>query len=78
MGTDKGYDAKGFVEALKDRKIVPHIAIQGHVGKHGKGRKTVVPEAVAMPSVSATANALQKPSGWIKTTAGLYRLRCGV
>jgi IS5 family transposase len=43
LGADKNYDAKAFVEDLKDRKIEPHIAINGSVSKLGKVRKTAVP-----------------------------------
>ena len=44
LGADKGYDAEAFVEGLKARGIEPHIAINGTVSKHGKARKTAVPE----------------------------------
>ena len=79
LGADKGYDAEGFVEALKARKIVPHIAIQGHVGKRGKVRKTAVPNAVATSQGYTISQRKRKRIedifGWIKTTAGLHQLK---
>lgn len=79
LGADKGYDAEGFVEALKDKKIVPHIAIQGHASKRGKPRKTAVPQAVAASDSYAISQRKRKRIeeifGWMKTTAGLHQLK---
>jgi transposase len=79
LGADKGYDAEGFVEALKAKRIVPHIAIQGHVGKCGKARKTAVPDAVAKSEGYAVSQRKRKRIeeifGWMKTTAGLHQLK---
>ena len=79
LGADKGYDAEGFVEALKAKKIVPHIAIQGHVSKCGKARKTAVPDAVAKSEGYAVSQRKRKRIeeifGWMKTTAGLHQLK---
>ncbi|MGO8462582.1 IS5 family transposase, partial [Rhizobium ruizarguesonis] len=47
LGADKAYDVEAFVEELKARKIVPHVAINGTVSKTGKVRKTAVPPDVA-------------------------------
>ncbi len=47
LGADKNYDAEAFVEGLKSREIVPHIAVNGAVSKHGKVRKTAVPADIA-------------------------------
>ena len=47
LGADKGYDAEAFVEELKGRKIVPHVAINGTTSKTGRARKTAVPPHVA-------------------------------
>lgn len=79
LGADKGYDAEGFVEALKDKNIVPHIAIQGHVSKCGKARKTAVPDIVATSAGYAVSQRKRKRIeeifGWMKTTAGLHQLK---
>ena len=36
LGADKAFDVEDFVEALRERKVTPHIAIDGHVTKTGK------------------------------------------
>ena len=41
VGGDKGFDVADFVEEL-DRKVTPHIAVQDHVTKTGKRRKTKI------------------------------------
>ena len=35
MGADKAYDVSGFAADLRDRKVTPHIAIDGHLTKTG-------------------------------------------
>ena len=79
LGADKGYDAAAFVEDLKARKIVPHIAINGTVSKRGKVRKTSVPPAVAASEgyrLSQRARKrIEEIFGWGKSTAGLARLK---
>ncbi len=47
LGADKAYDAEAFVNDLKMRRIVPHVAINGTVSKTGKVRKTAVPDEVS-------------------------------
>lgn len=79
LGADKGYDAEAFVETLKTRKIVPHIAINGTVSKTGKVRKTAVPEAIAKSDGYAISQRCRKRIeeifGWGKTTGGLHQLK---
>ena len=79
LGADKGYDAEAFVEALKDRKIVPHIAINGTVSKLGKVRKTAVPPAVAASTGYETSmrrrKRIEEIFGWGKTVGGLAQLK---
>jgi len=42
LGGDKGYDVADFVEKLRERKVTPHVAIQEHLTKTGKRRKTKI------------------------------------
>ncbi len=79
LGADKGYDVEVFVEGLNDRKIVPHVAINGTVSKTGKARKTAVPPQVAdSPGYAISLRCrkrIEEIFGWIKTTAGFTQLR---
>lgn len=79
LGADKGYDAETFVEGLKARRIVPHVAINGTVSKTGKVRKTAVPPEVAQSAGYAVSlrcrKRIEEIFGWVKMTAGLAQLK---
>lgn len=79
LGADKNYDAETFVEGLKSREILPHIAVNGAVSKHGKVRKTAVPADVAASTGYATSQRRRKRIeeifGWGKTAGGLAQLK---
>ncbi|AKI03373.1 transposase, IS4 family (plasmid) [Hoeflea sp. IMCC20628] len=79
LGADKGYDAEAFVEDLKTRRIVPHVAINGTVSKTGKVRKTAVPDEVAQSDGYAISlrcrKRIEEIFGWGKTTGGLHQLK---
>ena len=79
VGADKNYDAEAFVEDLKTRKIVPHIAINGTVSKLGKVRKTAVPpEVVASLGYEISMRCrkrIEEIFGWGKIFGGLAQLK---
>lgn len=79
LGADKGYDVEAFVEDLKTRKIVPHVAVNGTVSKTGKVRKTAVPPTVVdSPGYAISLRCrkrIEEIFGWIKTTAGLAQVK---
>jgi IS5 family transposase len=79
LGADKAYDVEAFVEELKARKIVPHVAINGTVSKTGKVRKTAVPPQVAQSAGYAISlrcrKRIEEVFGWVKTTGGLSQLK---
>jgi IS5 family transposase len=79
LGADKNYDAEAFVEGLKDRKITPHIAINGTMSKLGKVRKTAVPPEVAASEGYAISMVCRKRIeeifGWTKVIGGLAQLK---
>ena len=69
----------GFVAALRTRKTTPHIAIDGHVTKTGKRRKTSIDRRTTRHPGYAVSQRVRKrieeSFGWIKTTAGLAKAR---
>ena len=79
LGADKGYDAASFVEGLKARKIMPHVAIQGVVSKLGKVRGTAVPPDVAASEGYKISmrkrKRIEEVFGWGKTVGGLAQLK---
>ena len=42
LGADKAYDVAEFVDALRDRAVTPHSAVDAHVRKTGEPGKTRV------------------------------------
>ena len=40
LGADKAYDVSAFVDELRTRAVIPHIAVDGHATKTGKRRTT--------------------------------------
>jgi len=79
LGADKAYDVAGFVDALRARKVSPHIAIDGHLTKTGKRRKTKIDGRTTRHSGYAasqrTRKRIEESFGWIKTAAGLTKTR---
>jgi transposase len=79
VGADKGFDIEGFVRALRERKVTPHIAIDGHLSKTGKQRKTAVDGRArrhAGYDVSQRCRKrIEEVFGWIKTTGGVAQVK---
>ena len=42
LGGDKGFDVTDFVGTLRERNVTPHIAVDAHLTKTGKTRKTAI------------------------------------
>ena len=79
LGADKAYDVSGFVADLRARKVTPHIAIDGHVTKTGKRRKTAIDRRTTRhPGYSVSQRIrkrIEEGFGWIKTIGGLAKTR---
>ena len=74
LGADKAYDVAEFVDALRDGAVTPHIAVDGHLTKTGKRRKTRIDRRTTRHPGYAASQRLRKRIeegfGWIKTTGG--------
>ncbi|NJO35064.1 MAG: transposase [Rhodospirillales bacterium] len=79
VGADKAYDVVDFVQALRAREVTPHIAIDGHLTKTGKVRKTAVDKRITQHPGYAVSQRCRKRIeeifGWTKTTGGLAQLK---
>jgi IS5 family transposase len=79
VGGDKGYDVDGFVQDLRARDVTAHVAIDGHLSKTGKPRKTAVDARTLRHPGYAISQCCRKRIeevfGWIKTTGGLAQLK---
>lgn len=79
LGADKAYDVAAFVDALRDRSVTPHIAVDGRLSKLGKRRLTRIDRRTTRHPGYAASQRLRKRIeegfGWIKTTGGLAKTR---
>jgi transposase len=79
LGADKAYDVEAFVQALKNRSVTPHIAIDGHLSKTGKPRKTAIDRRTlrhAGYTISQRCRKrIEEVFGWIKASAGLGKIK---
>src|SRR5258708_7320337 len=79
LGGDKAYDVRGFVEALKERNVTPHIAIDGNIRWNGIPRRTAIDRRTTRHAGYAVSQRIRKRIeeifGWIKSTGGLGQLK---
>jgi transposase len=79
LGADKAYDIADFVGELRRRSTTPHIAMNDHVTKTGKRRKTSIDRRITRHPGYGVSQCIRKrieeSFGWIKTTAGLAKTR---
>lgn len=79
LGADKAYDVADFVNALRQRRITPHVAINGTLSKLGKVRRSEVNRRTTRHPGYAVSQRIRKrieePFGWIKAQAGLGKVK---
>jgi transposase len=79
LGADKAYDVFGFVKALKERNVTPHIAINGNIRRNGIPRKTAIDRRTTRHAGYWISQCIRKRIeeifGWTKTTGGLVQLK---
>ena len=68
-----------FVHDLRDRSVTPHIAIDGHLSKTGKPRKTAVDGRTTRHAgydiSQRCRKRIEEVFGWIKSSAGLAKVK---
>jgi transposase len=79
LGADKAYDVTGFVGDLRERKVTPHIAVNGAVSKLGRPRKTAIDGRTTRHSGYEISQRIRKRVeevfGWTKTQAGYGQVK---
>jgi len=72
LGADKGYDAREFIDALADMKVIPHVA------QNTSGRRSAVPDEIANTegySISQQKRKLiEQGFGWAKTIGNMRQV----
>ena len=79
LGADKAYDVAQFVNDLRRRSVTPHIAIDGHITKTGKRRRTALDRRTTRHAGYEVSQRCRKRIeevfGWIKGSAGLAKVK---
>ncbi len=79
LGADKGYDAAGFIDELREMHVTPHIARHDAVTKTGKRRRTKIDGRTTRHPGYATSQRIRKrieeAFGWAKMIAGLGKTK---
>ena len=79
LGADKAYGETEFVDALRNRDVTPHIAVDRRLTKTGKRRLTRIDRRTTGHSSYAASqrlrNRIKEGVCWIKTTGGLAKTR---
>ena len=74
LGADKAYDVTDFVGKLRKKKVTTHIAVQDHLSKTGKRRKTKIDRRTTRHPGYQTSQRVRKRIeeifGWTKVQAG--------
>jgi transposase len=79
LGADKGYDVAGFIAALRERRVTPHVAVDGRVSKLGVRRGSSIDgRTLRHPGYAASQRVrkrIEEVFGWIKSSAGLRQTK---
>ena len=79
LGADKGYDVLGFVQALRKRRVTPHIATDRRVSKTGIVRRSGVDGRTQRHPGYAVSQRIRKRIeevfGWVKSSAGFRQTK---
>ncbi len=79
LGADKAYDVTAFIRDLRARKVTPHIAINGHLTKTGKRRKTAIDARTTRHAGYGISQCrrkrIEEVFGWLKASAGQAKTR---
>jgi transposase len=79
LGADKAYDVEAFVQELRSRSVSAHIAIDGHMSKTGKRRKTAIDgrtlRHVGYAISQCCRKRIEEVFGWGKGSATLAKVK---
>ena len=73
LGADKAYDTAGFVAALRELKVTPHVAQNTTNRKSAIDRRTTRHPGYEISQ--RLRKRIEEPFGWLKTVAGLRKTR---
>jgi transposase len=79
LGADKAYDVRDFIKELRDRRVTPHVAIDGHLSSKGVPRSTAIDRrTLRHPGYAVSQRCrkrIEEVFGWMKASAGLAKIK---
>jgi hypothetical protein len=79
LGADKAYDMTAFVQELRKQKVTAHIAIDGHMRKTGKPRRTAIDKRTLRHAGCVISRhgrkRIEDVLGWSKSSAGFAKAK---
>ena len=79
LGAVKAYDVTAFIGDLRSRAVTPHIAVDGHITKTGKRRRTAIDGRTTRHAgyeiSQRCRKRIEEVFGWIKSSAGLAKVK---
>ena len=79
LAGDKGFDVASFVDDLRARRVTPHLAVDGHVTRTGKRRRTRIDGRTTQHAGYRTSQRIRKRIeeifGWVKVQGGQRQTR---
>lgn len=66
LAGDKGFDVADFIETLRELKMTPHVAVQDHLTKIGKRRKSKIDGR----TTHYPGHRIEEIFGWVKIQGG--------
>lgn len=76
LGADKAYDVRAFITDLRQRKVTPHIAVDGHLSKTGKPRTIAIDGRTRRHDISQRCRKrIEEVFGWIRSSAGMAKVK---
>jgi len=75
LGADKGYDAREFVEALRDRRVTPHVATRIDSSRRSSAPDKRTTRYDGYKISQRKRKRVEEIFGWLKTVGGLRKTR---
>jgi transposase len=79
LGADKAYDVRSFIADLRQRRVTPHVAVDGHLSSRGVARSTAIDGRTRRhPGYGISQRCrkrIEEVFGWAKSAAGLAKVK---
>jgi IS5 family transposase len=75
VGADKGYDAREFIERLRERNVTPHVAMNVSRRRSAIDQRTARHDGYAISQRERKRKRVEEIFGWLKTVGFMRKTR---